>query len=625
MLEPAHASLRAGQTLALIESSPLDPISWEKLAEKVRGQNDPLSIKSLEIIIKGLRQVEDRNEQAGREKATLKLSGLSQSMFVRLAKAYNSPTLLKEVGLIYLRDLNLPEVALEHFERSLVLGGPEKELRPLTEAAAVAVQRQITQRNGQEAAHSGITTAQHAKPVATSIIRRTGKMLLPSRASQETTRLPNGQGETAFSEPLPATTEDCLAEVDAAIKKGKLKYAEALLKKANEKPGNSEEMWQRWTDLGQFAYEAGDFSLVESAFLEARNYDPKEMVSHFNVALGYHLNEKLELAISSYAKANEIEPNHPKVWCNLGVLYFQMDAYPQAEEALRFAVNTNRNYARAWDNLAAALGAQDKLEEAIEACLRAVELRPDYPEAYFKLGVIYFAHNQLSEAGANFRRAALMPQLTAYCDAFLAMIHARLEQPEAAEAAVVRASQADPKCDLLWMSWNDLGSAWYSEKNYERASNAYGEATVLKPDAAEAWFNLGVSLHQGGDVKAARDAYEHAVGLNETLVGAWHNLGIICAEMGELDPALGAFQKETEWSPGNVRAWYDLGVTLEKMGRTKEAKAAFGKADSLGNVKPHPPIPAGPVSPPELHIDAPTSAPAQSREEVTVILEADSP
>ena len=35
---------------------------------------------------------------------------MSMAMFVRLAKAYNSPTLLKEVGLIYLRDLNLPGI-----------------------------------------------------------------------------------------------------------------------------------------------------------------------------------------------------------------------------------------------------------------------------------------------------------------------------------------------------------------------------------------------------------------------------------------------------------------------------------------------------------------------------------
>src|SRR5476649_1612968 len=167
MTEPSLHSGRSTQNLRLIEEDPLSPVSWEALAEQVRGQNDPLSIKSLEIIIEGLRRIEELNVQAAeKNQMPPQISSMSKAMYVRLAKAYNSPTLLKEVGLIYLRDLNLPDMALQHFERSMRLGGPEKELRPLSEAAAVAVQRQLTQSSGQGAGHSGIVMAQHAKPIA---------------------------------------------------------------------------------------------------------------------------------------------------------------------------------------------------------------------------------------------------------------------------------------------------------------------------------------------------------------------------------------------------------------------------------------------------------------------------
>src|ERR1700678_3837116 len=190
MTEPVTLSAgRSTQTLKQIETSPLSPLSWEELLEKVRGQNDPLSIKSLEIIIDGLKKIEELNRFA-REKGepTPRISSMSQAMFVRLAKAYNSPTLLKEAGLIYLRDLNLPSVALQHFERSMRLGGPEKELRPLSEAAAVAVQRQMTKSTGTIPAHSGISAAQHTQPVTVDIIRKTGKMLMPSRPAPSATR-----------------------------------------------------------------------------------------------------------------------------------------------------------------------------------------------------------------------------------------------------------------------------------------------------------------------------------------------------------------------------------------------------------------------------------------------------
>jgi len=603
MADPVSSSARSTQSLKLIEENPLNPASWEELVKKVRGQNDPLSIKSLEIIIEGLKRIEELNLLAAEMGQTApRMSSLAQSMFVRLGKAYNSPTLLKEVGLIYLRDLGLPNVALQHFERSMRLGGPEKELRPLSEAAAVAVQKQLALLSGQGAGHSGITTAQHARPVAPNIIRKTGKLLMPTRITMTTASkpaIPASELENEAEPSLPATTPECLAAADEAIKKGLLDQAETLLKKANQAPAGSAEMWQAWTNLGQAYYEAGLPTGVEAAFFEAEKYDSAEMASQFNLALGYHLNDKFDLALATYLKANEIAGNHPKVWCNLGVLYFQMDQYANAESALRNATRINPDYARAWDNLAAGLGAQDKLDESLAASKRAVELRPDYPEAYFKMGVIYFSRNELARATEEFKRAVHLPALTAYCECFQAMILARLEQTEAAEAAVLRAVKADPKCDLLWMAWNDLGQTYYASGNYQRATSAYGEATMIKPDEPEAWFNLGVTYHQGGDLKAARDAYQQAVDLRESLVGAWHNLGIICAQTGDLQAAMSAFRQEVHWAPNNLRAWYDLGVTLEKLGQKDDAAIAFAKVDALSQTvsmpEPVPKIKTGPL------------------------------
>lgn len=584
MTEPSTlSSAHSTQILNLIESNPLSPSSWEELAQKVRGQNDPLSIKSLELIIEGLKRIEEATTLAQEQKMPPpQISALSKSMFVRLAKAYNSPTLLKEVGLIYLRDLGLPDIALQYFDRSLRLGGPEKELRPLSEASAVAVQRQLAQRSGHAAGHSGITTAQHAKPVAPTIIRKTGKLLMPSRFTQTTvTKIVVPEPEPEPVGPLPVTTSECLSEANIAISNGRLKRAEALLKKANEQPADNSIMWQAWTDLGQAYYDVGKPPKIEAAFLEALKYDPDELASHFNVALGYHLNNKYDLALAEYRKANQIDPKHPKVWCNLGVLYFQVDQYAQAESALRYATMSSPDYARAWDNLAASFGAQDKLGDALVACQRAISLRPDYPEAYFKMGVIYFSQNDLSRAASEFKRAAALPAITAYCESFIAMIHSRLEQTDAAEAAIFRAVRADPKCDLIWMAWNDLGLAWYSAGNYSRAANAYSEATVIKPDEPEAWFNLGVSFHQLGDLKSAHDSYQKAVKLKESLAAAWHNLGIIFAQTDDHEGAMNAFRQEVNWAPNNIRAWYDLGVTLEKLGRSEEARMAFTKADVL--------------------------------------------
>ena len=257
--------LRTTQSIALsIEKTPLNPAAWEPLVRKVTAQNDTLSVKSLEIIIEGLKEIEGLNFRAERQKQSPpQLSTMSRATFARLSKSYNSPTLLKEAGLIYLRDLSLPKIALQHFERSIRLGGPEKELRPLTEAAAVAVQKQA-QMSGQQPAHSGITEAKHVQPVAPNVIRKTGKMLLPARFTQvNTAGFDNTEMEANVGQPLPSSTAECLEEAGIATKKGQFKRAAMLLQKANEKPAGKLEMWQGWTNLGQ----AGRISGINPADL----------------------------------------------------------------------------------------------------------------------------------------------------------------------------------------------------------------------------------------------------------------------------------------------------------------------------------------------------------------------
>jgi tetratricopeptide (TPR) repeat protein len=580
MRPPESGTSRASPIATLIEKEPLNISLWEDLLTKVRGQNDPLSIKTLEVVLDGLQEIGKLQESAERTgTAPVRLSLASQSMFVRLAKAYNSPTLLREVGLIYLRELNLPEIALQHFERSIRLGGPEKELRPLI-AAAASVPTSPAQGGVEQ--YPGVPSAEPVPPVVPNGVNKTGKLLLPAFTQTTAVRLTeNPAPEEETDQALPATTQECIEEAQRAIVHRRFRRAEILLEKADVDPLDAQAMWQAWTDLGQACYEAGLHSQVQTAFLKALKYGPKEMASHFNVALGLHLNDKYDEALSFYLKANQIEPKHPKIWCNLGVLYFQMQQYALAESALRYATMANRDYARAWDNLAAALGAQDKLDEALEACQHAIELRPDYPEAYFKMGVIHFSRNEFMEARRDLQRAALLPSLAAYADCLQAMIHARLEQTEAAEAAVLRAVNTDSKCDLLWMAWNDLGLAYYALGDYQAAATAYGEGTMIKPDEAEAWFNLGVSYHRTGDLKAARDAYQQAVDLRESMSGAWHNLGIVCGQTNDNLAAMNAFRQEVVWAPDNIRAWYDLGVTLEKMGRRDEAKVAFSRVDAL--------------------------------------------
>jgi tetratricopeptide (TPR) repeat protein len=571
--------------IALLETKPLDPDVWQQLAEEVGASGDTVSAKSLEVILAGVRELRRVSDLALSKGLPAPASTpLAAPLFLRLARACNDPRLLKEAGMLYLSVWHLPEMALLHFERCQRLGALEKDLRPLIEAAALAVQRMAAARSGQRPSHSGVTAAQDSPPVVVNLLQKTG-ILPTSRVRPNLPEPAPARAPEPVLEPLPRSGIECLRTAPSMIAEGKLARAQALLLRAGEDPRHGREIAQAWASLGRAHYEAGSYPEMEMAYQEASKSEPETMTTHFNLALAKYLNHKFDQAEALYLTADRIQPNHPKVLCNLGSLYFQTGRYAEAEDALRRALRADGDYARAWDNLASALGAQNKLDASLDACRHAIELRPDYPEAYFKMGVIYLGRNCPAEAAEAFRHATSLPHLAPFAYSFLATIHARLEQTTAATVAIRQAVQLDPKCELLWMAWNELGKAHYTMRAYRSAADAFREATLIKPDESETWFNLGLAQHLDADREHARDCYRRTVTLDPSFHLAWHNLGIVCSEMNFHEEATSAFESELELRPENARAWYDLGVSLEAAGRATEARQAFEKAEILD----HPP------------------------------------
>jgi len=572
-----------------LERTPLDISLWEDLSSQVKAQNDFLSAGSLEIIVAGLKAVAEASKTAAATHAPgPKLSTHSASKFIRLSRSYNNPKLLKEIGLIYLSELQLPSIALQYFERSRHLGNSEKELSTLIETAVVLTQKLDALAKGGVPSHSGITRTQHARPVVADAIRKTDRLLLPSKLCHPATQpsVPKvGRLETMAEATIPATTAECLVEARKALNNRWLNHAQTLLLKANKNPAGQHEMWNLWMDLGMAHYETNSYAGMEAAYEAALEYGRDKVASYFNLALAKHLNQNLENAMVFYHAADTHEPNNPKIWCNLGVLYFQKEQYAHAETALRRAVEARPDYARAWDNLGSALGAQNKLEGALQACQKAVEFNPDCREAHFKLGLIHLGAGREEEAEKSFLQAWKLPFLKPYIYAFIGIIRARAHRFEEAEASIRHAAVRAPDCGLLWMAWNEMGMARFQMNEYDKAVDAYNEALRHKPDEPYIlWFNLGVASQTAGDLKGARRFYQQAINLNGRFFDAWLNMGIVLAKLELHSEASRAFRKALEINPNSPRAWYDLGVSLELEGHKEESSDAYAELDKLSLV-----------------------------------------
>ena len=489
---------RLSQMLDGLVADPFNVTHWEALSAKLQMQNDNLSVESITIIIAGLKQLRAGDSAAVHDKAPPQPSDLSRAIFRRLARDYNSAVLFQQVGAVYLRELNLPEIALTHLKQAVKLGGLGPELDLLI--AAVGRPNQPTQGKPFQ--------REKALPTAAVTIAKTGKLAMVSRLRPPAAERSTARQKEELNLPLPETKESCLMEAEGAISKRLFHRSEALLLKAERLPGSNDAMWQAWTDLGVACFESGLFFQVEQAFSEAIKHNPDDTVSYFNLALGHHINGKYESAFSLYKKAGDKDPEQAKIWVNLGVLYFQKDDYAASESALRRATSLRPDYGRAWDNLAAALGAQGKVDEALAACDRAIEIDPTYPEAHFKKAIIFFNQDDYVLAIREFHLAQDLPTLHAHCRVFKAIIHCRQDEKDLAESILHQTAAASPTCDFIWIGWSELGQSWFKQGNFSRAAAAYTLATLANPEESEVWFGLAASFEKLGESGAAENAFQ---------------------------------------------------------------------------------------------------------------------
>jgi protein O-GlcNAc transferase len=127
-------------------------------------------------------------------------------------------------------------------------------------------------------------------------------------------------------------------------------------------------------------------------------------------------------------------------------------------------------------------------------------------------------------------------------------------------------------------AWKLLGALRLVADSPSAALPALREATVLRPDDAEAHSNLASALVAVGRAAEAESAARHALALDPGLAAAWDNLGVALAAQQQLAAAEFACRQALERDPACARAWHHLALVLRDAQRGDEARAAIRTA-----------------------------------------------
>ena len=519
---------------------------------------------------------------------TLTITNFHKTVFERLLNSFNNPSLLKEVGIIYLEEFRMPAIALKHFDLAHQLGPKDRDIEQLQQAAALAMARQATE----QPSHSGLNEAVHSKPEVNTLVRRTVNLstIIETRQhlDETTDDLGRKQQDWRKSGSLKKKSVRLLADYNQALDRAQklivqtdFSGAFAALDEAQKAKAPKEELLAYYARLGLTAYDNQRMAEALDAFLLTRDLAPESLEGWFNCGLVYQRVGQLDDALACYQEAARIAPDNPKSWCNLSTVWYETGNYAEAEKAARESLIRKSDYARAWDNLAAALSGLNRFPDAAEACQQAIRLQPGLHSAWFKLGVINFQMDNYAAAQEAFGLTGDNPGYFPYVLYYLCMIDARRGEFDGALQKLAQAHNADPTNELEFSALKELGAACAKIRRYASAAEFYRQVTEKRPDDFSAWLALGTAYHRADEIEKARNAYRRATELQPNNPVSWHNLGILASDQGDHEESRECFQHEVDLSPDDAKAWYDLGVSLQALGREEEGAQAFERAEGL--------------------------------------------
>ena len=160
-------------------------------------------------------------------------------------------------------------------------------------------------------------------------------------------------------------------------------------------------------DIGASELNRGNFAEALKKFEKAREINPDDPKIYDGLGLVYWYQKQYQNAIAEFKKALRLDPNFTDAHHNLGASYAQLKQWDAAIEEFNIATSDPFYEAlyKAHYNLGAALLEKGENVKALEEFHKAIQIRPNYSRALDKYGMALYRMNRFQEAVKQFKKA----------------------------------------------------------------------------------------------------------------------------------------------------------------------------------------------------------------------------
>ena len=222
---------------------------------------------------------------------------------------------------------------------------------------------------------------------------------------------------------------------------------------------------------------------------------------------------------------------------------------------------------------------EPKLRLALEAAIarldRAEKLGPSPSQALYADRATYHAAlGQADRAAADRVRRDATPTVSGRDFYLLGTALLARDHPDAAEAALARATTLDPR--RFW-GWFALGMCHYDQGRYVEGAGDFALCAVLAPDFSWPWMNRGLALARAGRLVEARACHDRAVEVDPANAEARANRALTALELGDAAAAVADLEKAAALGLDEPNLRAARGEALVRAGRKAEGLALLAE------------------------------------------------
>ncbi len=247
-------------------------------------------------------------------------------------------------------------------------------------------------------------------------------------------------------------------------------------------------------------------------------------------------------AIATFRGALAVEPNHTDALLGLADAYYQNGDVTQAEPLYKRAIDTKPDYWIGYNRLGRFYFRIGRVKEATRQFEQIIRLTPDNPYGFINAGAAYWNDGQADRAIEMFERSLnIQPEYSTYSN--LAAAYFSEKRYEAAAEAYLKALEIK---DTDYQTWSYLATTYENipgktEDMRQAAREAIKQATAehnVNPKDEGVLSSLANLHFMLGDRTQSEQYLEQAVALNPTDVQTQHWIGTRYIQLGNLDTGL---------------------------------------------------------------------------------------